>query len=39
MLGGFSLTLYARFSRWKRETALRRPEESTGFRVVARKSP
>lgn len=37
-LGGFSLGLYARLSRWKREAALRRPEESTGFRVVARRS-
>jgi SAM-dependent methyltransferase len=36
-IGGLSLSLYARLSRWKREAALRRPEESTGFRVVARK--
>jgi SAM-dependent methyltransferase len=36
-LGGLSLTLYGRLSRWKREAALRRPGESTGFRVVARK--
>ena len=36
-LGGLSLGLYDRLSRWKREAALRRPEESTGFRVVARK--
>jgi SAM-dependent methyltransferase len=35
--GGLSLGLYDRLSRWKREAALRRPEESTGFRVVARK--
>jgi SAM-dependent methyltransferase len=34
-LGGISLTLYGRASRWKREVALRRPEESTGFQVVA----
>jgi SAM-dependent methyltransferase len=38
-VGGLSLGLYARLSRWKREAALRRPEESTGFRVVARRSP
>jgi SAM-dependent methyltransferase len=38
-VGGISLSLYARLSRWKREAALRRPEESTGFRVVARKRP
>jgi SAM-dependent methyltransferase len=36
-VGGVSLSLYDRLSRWKREAALRRPEESTGFRVVARK--
>ena len=36
-MGGVSLSLYDRLSRWKREAALRRPEESTGFRVVARK--
>jgi len=35
-LGGVSLHLYARLSRWKRQVALARPEESTGFRVVAR---
>lgn len=38
-LGGLSLGLYARLSRWKHEAALRRPEESTGFRVVARRLP
>jgi SAM-dependent methyltransferase len=38
-LGGLSLGLYARLSRWKREAALRRPEESTGFQVVARRRP
>lgn len=37
LLGGISLALYARLSRWKREAALRHPEESTGFRVVCRK--
>ena len=37
MLGGLSLGVYARLSHWKREAALRYPEESTGFRVVARK--
>jgi len=36
-LGGLSLGLYDRLSRWKRAAAVRRPEESTGFRVVARK--
>jgi SAM-dependent methyltransferase len=36
-MGGVSLSLYARLSRWKREAAVRQPEESTGFRVVARK--
>ena len=37
IIGGVSLSLYDRLSRWKREAALRRPGESTGFRVVARK--
>jgi SAM-dependent methyltransferase len=36
-VGGVSLSLYDRLSRWKRDAALRRPTESTGFRVVARK--
>lgn len=36
LVGGLSLGLYARLNRWKREAALRRPEESIGFRVVAR---
>lgn len=35
-IGGVSLRLYARLSRWKREAAVREPEESTGFQVVAR---
>lgn len=38
-LGGLSLGLYARLSRWKREAALRAPEESTGFQAVALKVP
>ncbi len=38
VVGGISLALYARLARWKRETAVRHPEESTGFRVVARKA-
>jgi len=38
-LGGVSLRLYARLSRWKRDVALARPAESTGFRVVARLRP
>lgn len=37
-VGGLSLRLYDRLSRWKRESALCRPGESTGFRVRARKS-
>jgi SAM-dependent methyltransferase len=37
-LGGLSLGAYARLSRWKREAALRHPEESTGFQVVARRT-
>jgi SAM-dependent methyltransferase len=38
-LGGVSLGLYARLSRWKREAALRHHEESTGFQVLARPQP
>ena len=38
-VGGVSLGLYARLSRWKRDVALSRPRESTGFRVVARVTP
>jgi SAM-dependent methyltransferase len=37
-MGGVSLKLYDRLSRWKREAAVRRPGESTGFRVRARKA-
>ena len=37
-LGGVSLALYGRLARWKREAALRHPEESTGFQVVARRA-
>jgi len=36
-LGGLSLSLYDRLSRWKRTAALAAPGESTGFRVRARK--
>jgi SAM-dependent methyltransferase len=38
-IGGLSLGLYARLGRWKRNVALARPAESTGFRVVARVRP
>ena len=37
-VGGLSLWLYARLSRWKREAALRAPDESTGFQAVALKA-
>lgn len=37
LVGGFNLRLYGRLMRWKRRMALEHPEESTGFRVVARK--
>jgi SAM-dependent methyltransferase len=37
-VGGLSLALYDRLSRWKRDAALRRPRDSTGFRVIARKT-
>lgn len=37
-IGGLSLRLYGRLSRWKHEAALRHPAESTGFRAVATKA-
>jgi len=37
-LGGLSLSVYRRLASWKREMALRHPEESTGFRAVAKKA-
>jgi SAM-dependent methyltransferase len=36
-LGGLSLGAYDRLSRWKRRAALRRPDETTGFRARATK--
>ena len=37
-VGGVSLRLYDRLSRWKREAAMRRPGDSTGFRARAHKA-
>jgi 2-polyprenyl-3-methyl-5-hydroxy-6-metoxy-1,4-benzoquinol methylase len=37
MVGGFSPRLYRRLAEWKRQGALLHPDESTGFRIVARK--
>jgi rhamnosyltransferase len=37
LLGAFSLTLYRRLAARKRRRALAHPDESTGFRLVARK--
>ena len=37
VLGGISLTLYKHLSEWKRTEGIKRPEEATGFRIVARK--
>jgi SAM-dependent methyltransferase len=39
VVGGIALAPYARLVRWKRAAALRHPEESIGFRVVARARP
>ena len=36
LVGGLSLPAYRRLSAWKRRAAVRRPGESTGFRLVAR---
>ncbi|MDR7469712.1 MAG: methyltransferase domain-containing protein [Armatimonadota bacterium] len=38
LVGAVSLPLYRRIVQWKREAALRKPEESTGFRIVCRKA-
>ena len=38
MAGGITLDVYRRLCAWKRRTALKNPEESTGFRVVAVRS-
>jgi SAM-dependent methyltransferase len=37
IVGGLSLPAYRWMSAWKRQAALRRPAESIGFRVVARR--
>lgn len=37
VIGGISLRWYRKLSEWKRAAALRKPEESTGFRIVAKK--
>jgi SAM-dependent methyltransferase len=37
VIGGISLGWYRKLSELKREAALRKPEESTGFRIVAKK--
>ena len=39
VVGGLALAPYARLVRWKRAAALRHPEESIGFRIVARSQP
>lgn len=36
--GGLSLRLYKQFSQWKRNVAINKPTESTGFRIVAVKN-
>lgn len=37
LVGGLSLPLYRRLAQWKRDEAVRRPLEATGFRIAARK--
>jgi len=37
VVGGLSLSLYGKLSRWKRDKAIMNPREATGFRIVARK--
>jgi SAM-dependent methyltransferase len=37
-LGGLSLPLYERFERYKRQSVVRRPEDTTGYRLVLRRA-
>lgn len=37
LFGGFSLSLYKRFINYKYNMALKKPQDSTGFRIVAQK--
>lgn len=37
LIGGISLGLYKRLSKWKRRMAILHPEEATGFRIIATK--
>lgn len=37
LAGGLSLPLYRRLAQWKRDAVLRRPQESSGFRIVAQR--
>jgi ubiquinone/menaquinone biosynthesis C-methylase UbiE len=39
LTGGFSLSLYDRLARWKREYVKKHPKETTGWRVVAEVLP
>lgn len=38
MVGGISLTLYRRLIKWKRDMALKHPDQSIGYRLVVRKN-
>lgn len=35
LIGGFSLTLYSHLSKWRRKKAVKNPNETTGYRIVA----
>lgn len=37
LIGGFSLSLYHQFQRWKAKKAIENPIESTGFEIIAKK--
>lgn len=37
VVGGLSLGSYRKLSRWKRERALKNPDQATGFRIIAEK--
>jgi SAM-dependent methyltransferase len=38
LIGGLSLSMYARLQQWKRESAQNKPNESTGWRIVCVKA-
>jgi hypothetical protein len=37
VIGGFSLSIYAKLLKWKQEYALRHPQETVSFKIVAQR--